>query len=93
MAHNFLVHHIGDSVGVAIKDIEAQQEVQGVYLENNSTISIIAKDFIPLGHKIAITDILEEAEVIEYRERIGLATQKIQKGKYVHTHNVKTARW
>jgi (2R)-sulfolactate sulfo-lyase subunit alpha len=93
LAHKFLIHHIGDSVGVAIEDIEPNQEVIGVYLEDDSTISVVINDFIPLGHKIALVDISEEDGVIEYREKIGVATQTIKKGNYVHVHNLKTARW
>lgn len=93
MAHKFLVHHVGDSVGVAIEDIEGGEEIQGVFLEDDSVISIESKDFIPLGHKIALVDLEENSQVIEYRLPIGLATQKINKGSYVHTHNLITARW
>ncbi|MGM7722237.1 UxaA family hydrolase [Metabacillus sp. Hm71] len=93
MAHKFLVHHNGDSVGVAIEDIQAEQEIQGVILEDDSIITIVSKDFIPLGHKIALVDILKDDYVIEYREKIGIATKQIDQGNYVHTHNLKTARW
>lgn len=93
MAHKFLVHHVGDSVGVAIEDINAEEEIQGVFLEDDSTITVVSKDFIPLGHKIALVDILEDDYVVEYREKIGIATKPINQGNYVHTHNLKTARW
>lgn len=93
MAHKFLVHHLGDSVGVAIEDIEAHQEVQGVILEDDSIVTVTVKDFIPLGHKIALQAIAKDEAVIEYRVTIGRATEKIKKGNYVHTHNLKTARW
>ncbi|WP_052737894.1 UxaA family hydrolase [Bacillus sp. SA1-12] len=93
MAHKFLVHHVGDSVGVAIEDINAEEEIQGVYLEDDSIITTVSKDFIPLGHKIALVDISKDDFVIEYKEKIGIATKQIEQGNYVHTHNLKTARW
>src|SRR3954451_11255848 len=93
MAHKFLVHHVGDSVGVAIEDIEANQEIKGVILEDDSVVSVKSKDFIPLGHKIALVDLEENSNVIEYRVPIGITTKEINKGSYVHTHNFKTARW
>jgi len=93
LSHKFLIHHIGDSVGVAIADISADEAVQGVYLEDDSTILINSKHDIPLGHKIALEDITKNSKVIEYRVPIGIATEEIKQGSYVHTHNLKTARW
>lgn len=93
MAQQFLVHNLGDSVGVAIEDIDAQTKVVGVFLEDDSTIVVTANHSIPLGHKIALIDIGAGHEVTEYGEAIGKATQDIKKGDYVHTHNLKTARW
>jgi (2R)-sulfolactate sulfo-lyase subunit alpha len=93
LSHKFLVHHIGDLVGVAIEEIAAGEEVKGVFLEDDSTILIKSNDYIPLGHKIALEDITEDSKVIEYRVPIGITTEEIRKGSYVHTHNLKTARW
>ncbi|MFL6560346.1 MAG: UxaA family hydrolase [Bacillus sp. (in: firmicutes)] len=93
MSHKFLVHHIGDSVGVAIEEIAAGEQVQGVFLEDDSTILIKSNHHIPLGHKIALADITDNSKVIEYRVPIGIATEEISEGSYVHTHNLKTARW
>lgn len=93
MAHKFLVHYAGDHVGVAVKDILAGEEVEGVIMENDATISIKAKDNIPLGHKIALADLKEGEQVIKYRLPIGVTTKPISVGDYVHTHNLKTARW
>jgi (2R)-sulfolactate sulfo-lyase subunit alpha len=91
--HKFLVHHVGDHVGVAIEDIQAGEKVEGVIMENDSSIFVESKEFIPLGHKIALVDLKKGEKVIEYRVQIGVATEDIQAGDYVHTHNIKTARW
>jgi (2R)-sulfolactate sulfo-lyase subunit alpha len=40
-----------------------------------------------------MSDIAKNDEVIEYGTRIGIATQDISKGDYVHTHNIRSARW
>ncbi|MCI1859551.1 MAG: UxaA family hydrolase [Sporolactobacillus sp.] len=93
MAYKFLVHHVGDSVGVAVEDIKAGEEVQGVFLDDDSTTVVVAKAAVPLGHKIALNDVPKEDSIIEYQEKIGVATENIKKGDYVHTHNLKTARW
>ena len=45
---------------------------------------------IESGHKYALADIAEGENVIKYGFPIGHATQPIQKGEHVHTHNLKT---
>jgi (2R)-sulfolactate sulfo-lyase subunit alpha len=52
-----------------------------------------AQQAIPLGHKIALSDIAPGDPVIKYDESIGNASKAIKKGQHVHTHNLKTARW
>lgn len=45
---------------------------------------------IPSGHKIAIKPIAQGEDILKYGFPIGHATQAIQVGEHVHTHNVKT---
>lgn len=45
---------------------------------------------IPSGHKIATKAINQNENIIKYGFPIGHATQNIQVGEHVHTHNVKT---
>lgn len=47
-------------------------------------------DEIPVGHKLALTDIPAGEPVIKYGAFIGIASQDIVKGTLVHTHNIKT---
>jgi len=54
----FAIHNREDNVGVAIEDIRAGDEAQGVYIEDRSMGPVIkALEDIPLGHKIALRDI------------------------------------
>jgi (2R)-sulfolactate sulfo-lyase subunit alpha len=48
---------------------------------------------VPLGHKIAIATLAPEADVIEYGVTIGKTTASFEPGTYVHTHNLRSARW
>jgi (2R)-sulfolactate sulfo-lyase subunit alpha len=48
---------------------------------------------IPIGHKIALTDIKKGATVWKYGQDIGKAVADIAKGEHVHVHNLKTKRW
>lgn len=91
--HKFLVHNKGDHVGVAVTDIEEGGKVIGVYMDDESTIELIAHSHIPLGHKIAIVDLEANAPVVKYMIQIGITSTVVRSGDYVHTHNIKTARW
>jgi (2R)-sulfolactate sulfo-lyase subunit alpha len=91
--HKFLIHQRGDHVGVATEPIESGETVLGVYLDDESTVEIAARGDVPLGHKVAVRATGEDPAVIEYGVQIGVATAPIEVGDYVHTHNLKSARW
>ena len=94
MRHKFLVHNPGDHVGVAVDEIEAGQEVYGIILADDSqTGAITARRNVPLGHKIALRDLAAGELVIEYGLPVGVLKEAVAIGDYVHTHNMKTARW
>ena len=57
------------------------------------TVTVQALADVPLGHKLALTDIKAEDTIIKYGNDIGRAIADIPKGGYVHVHNVKTKRW
>ena len=94
MTTHILVHDAADTVGVAvIEGIEAGQTLTGWVMENDETIQIESHDPIPLGHKIALTDIAEGDTIIKYGHDMGKAVKPIAKGHHAHVHNVKTKRW
>ncbi len=77
--------HPLDNVAVALCDIKAGEEA------SSDEFSVKASEKIERGHKIALVDIPEGMPVIKYGNRIGIATEDIKAGSFVHTHNVKTA--
>jgi (2R)-sulfolactate sulfo-lyase subunit alpha len=91
--HKFLIHRRGDHVGVATSDIGMGESVVGVYMDDDSEVEVEARGDVPLGHKISVEGIEVGGDVIEYGVRIGKATEGIEAGDYVHTHNLKSARW
>ena len=91
--HKFLIHRAGDHVGVATSDIGAGEKVTGVYMDDDSTVEVEAKGDVPLGHKIAVEGREAGGDVTEYGVRIGVAKDDFERGDYVHTHNLKSARW
>jgi len=76
--------HEQDNVAVALLVLSAGQEVQ-VGLE---TVTIMEE--IPVGHKFALVNLQPSSEVTKYGYPIGKAIKPIQKGEWVHTHNLKT---
>lgn len=47
---------------------------------------------ISYGHKIAVKKIMVGDDIYKYGEEIGVATKNIQKGEYVHIHNLDSKR-
>ncbi|WP_336486842.1 galactarate dehydratase [Methylobacterium nigriterrae] len=50
----------------------------------------VLQEFVPQGHKVALTDIAEGGEVRRYGEVVGLATQLIPRGSWVEESRVAT---
>jgi altronate dehydratase len=71
-----------DNVAVALREIKANQQVRIGDKE------ITVQQFIPFGHKVAIREIRKDEPIVKYGEIIGMATQNIKKGEYVHVHNI-----
>lgn len=91
---DFLVHDNGDSVGVIVVERStAGKTLTGWVMDADETITIEAIDDIPLGHKIALTDLAEGDHVIKYGFPIGKTVAAITKGAHLHVHNTKTEKW
>ena len=58
--------------------------------KDNIGVSLEGSEAIPAGHKYALRHIGKGEAVIKYGEIIGRATQDIEKGEWVHTHNVRS---
>jgi (2R)-sulfolactate sulfo-lyase subunit alpha len=89
-----LAHSRKDNVAVVVVEgLTAGTAALGVVTEDNSTFSVMVKQDIPLGHKIALVDARIDDTAIKYGQDIGRFVQPIAKGEHVHTHNLKTKRW
>ncbi len=75
-----------DNVAVALRDFKKGESIK---LDNDE---LLVLDDVPKWHKIALVDIPKGSEVIKYGETIGIATQDIKKGMWVHVHNVESMR-
>lgn len=79
-----------DNIATATVDLKAGEKVDMFLMDE--IISIDVAQNILFGHKFAIKDIPQGAEVLKYGESIGKATQYIQVGQHVHVHNVESQR-
>ncbi len=93
MTHGILMHEPDDDVGVAVDDLKAGTEVAAVTLEGAPAGTVTLVDDVPLGHKVAMRDIVDGKDVIEYGRVIAVAFHGAPRGAHVHVHNIKTKRW
>ena len=84
MKFNTIRIHNRDNVAVALEDISEGALVRVEGLEPFS-----CKEAIPASHKVSLVHIPESGDVIRYGEVIALASRDIDKGQWVHTHNLK----
>lgn len=49
---------------------------------------VTLRDAIPAGHKLALENVNEGESFLRYGEVIGRASQRVEPGAHVHTHNV-----
>jgi altronate dehydratase small subunit len=80
-----------DNTATALNDIEAGETVSLASSSGQVLNQIKAQQAVPFGHKLAVTSIGQGDKVLKYGEVIGLATRSIDKGDYVHVHNVESA--
>jgi (2R)-sulfolactate sulfo-lyase subunit alpha len=91
---HLLVHEKKDTVGVVVVEgLKAGTEMLAVITHDNSDFRITAKHDIPIGHKVALTDIKAGDTIWKYGQDIGKAKADIKAGEHLHVHNAKTKRW
>ncbi len=81
---SYIQINAGDNVCVALHPIAAGTVISAGRYE------VTAKEEIPQGHKVALTDINAGEKVIKYGFPIGCAKEDITAGSWVHVHNIRT---
>lgn len=93
-APHLLVHDRKDTVGVVVVEgLKSGTDMLAVVTADNSAFRLQSKMDVPIGHKIALGDIIKGDTVWKYGQDIGVAVADIAKGEHVHVHNLKTKRW
>ena len=72
-----------DTVAVALRPLQAGQVYQA-----GGGLQVTAAEEIPAGHKIALQDMKAGDGIYKYGALIGEAARDIEKGQWVHLHNV-----
>ncbi|MBQ8983028.1 MAG: UxaA family hydrolase [Lachnospiraceae bacterium] len=74
-----------DNVGIAYSKISAGDHLQ---ISGQSEQDIVAKEDIPVGHKVLLVDRPEGAEIIKYGIPIGRLKEAVRAGAWIHEHNL-----
>jgi altronate hydrolase len=76
--------HPHDNVVVALRALAAGEAVAV------DAGTVLARDDVPVGHKMAIAPLAKGETVVKYGYPIGRATADVDAGSWLHTHNVAT---
>ena len=91
---HLLVHDPKDNVGVVVVEgLEAGTEMLCVVTHDNSDFRLVARQAVPIGHKVALRALKAGDTVIKYGQDIGRMVADAGQGEHVHVHNLKTKRW
>jgi len=91
---HLLVHDHKDNVGVVVVEgLTAGTKMLGVVTADNSSFELEAKADVPIGHKVALRDLVKGDTAVKYGEDIGRFVADVARGGHVHIHNLKTKRW
>ncbi|MDZ4820728.1 MAG: altronate dehydratase family protein [Planctomycetota bacterium] len=71
-----------DNLCVAARDLQEGESVE------IAGIRITMREPVRAGHKVALCDIAVGQPVLKFGQPIGLATQAIRAGEWIHVHNI-----
>lgn len=77
--------HDRDNVAVALRALTAGDRIEV------GGETVVTRQDVPAGHKIALSAVVPDQQILKYGVPIGLATESIGAGDWVHSHNLKTA--
>jgi (2R)-sulfolactate sulfo-lyase subunit alpha len=91
---HFVLHDARDTVAVVVVEgVKAGMELSGWIMDDDKMTSIVAKQDIPIGHKVALANMSPGDTVLKYGVDIGRVVAPIKTGEHAHVHNIKTKRW
>ena len=91
---HFVLHDAKDTVAVVVVEgVKSGTAMTGWIMDEDRMINVQANQDIPIGHKVAVTDMAVGDTVLKYGIDIGKVVANIQTGQHAHVHNIKTKRW
>jgi (2R)-sulfolactate sulfo-lyase subunit alpha len=91
---HFVLHYARDSVAVVVVEgVKAGMELQGWIMDEDKMTGVVARQDIPIGHKVALRDMAVGETVVKYGIDMGRVVAPIAAGEHAHVHNIKTKRW
>jgi len=91
---HFVLHDRRDTVAVVVVEgVKAGVTLDGWIMDEDKSASVVARQDIPIGHKVALKDMAVGDTVWKYGIDMGKVVQPIQAGQHAHVHNIKTKRW
>jgi altronate dehydratase len=80
MINNLIILNENDNVGVSQFIIPAKSKIEDQ--------NIVSVDDIPFGHKVCLKKVNKGESIIKYGQIIGFASENINPGEHVHSHNL-----
>jgi altronate dehydratase small subunit len=90
--NNLLQMSAKDNVAVCLADGKPGETVTLKAKDGGNLGSVKLMDETPFAHKVALVNLFPGEHIIKYGEIIGIATQSIKTGQWVHVHNIKGLR-
>ena len=91
---HFVLHDARDTVAVVVVEgVKSGADLTGWIMDEDRTITLKARQDIPIGHKIALQDMAVGDTVMKYGIDMGKVVAPITAGQHAHVHNINTKRW
>jgi altronate dehydratase small subunit len=81
-----------DNVATVTSDVGEGERVEVLSPEGEIVVRPEVAGNVPFGHKITLRSLGKGEELVKYGEVIGITSEAIGMGAWVHTHNVESAR-
>jgi (2R)-sulfolactate sulfo-lyase subunit alpha len=91
---HFVLHDAKDTVAVVVvENVKAGMTLNGWIMDEDRQTEVVARQDIPIGHKVALKDMGPGDTVWKYGIDMGKVVAPIAAGEHAHVHNIKTKRW
>ena len=91
---HFVLHDAKETVAVVVVEgVKAGMTLNGWIMDEDKMMNVLARQDIPIGHKVALKDMNTGETVIKYGIDMGKVVAPIKAGEHAHVQNIKTKRW